>query len=406
MPFVITPAERASFKRCRRQWDLGARTRQNLEPLQRPAIPDMDRALRAALAVYYYPGMWDWDRRVTLPLVLRGFERALTRQREEAGQATGQAAGQATAAAPSWQQQLEAGRSLLGRYFEWAPAVDGFSPVLIEAEYEVNVLDPARPAAGLVTADGAPIRYRGRIDLLAVDQHDAYWIVRHRLVDGDWPPTERLLQDEEALTACWAWEQFYLGMAIAGTVHNELRLNTPPARPGQPDQSGPGQPQRAAGHRGWLRRRQAAGGPPAVRQHEPSGGGRSIPQHRRMYAAAREPEHPEPVEQVVGEWFRRTWLRRGRTEVGAAGRQLGTDVAQMTSPGVPVYPSPSDANCPACAYLDPCLAMFAGQDAGPVLRSAYRQRPPERLEEGRLGGGAWGMGRGAAPPRFRSGQGR
>jgi len=45
--------------------------------------------------------------------------------------------------------------------------------------------------------------------------------------------------------------------------------------------------------------------------------------------------------------------------------------------------------------------MQAGQDPGPLLRTAYRQRAPDNLTEGRLGGGAWGMGRGAAPPRFR-----
>ena len=30
----------------------------------------------------------------------------------------------------------------------------------------------------------------------------------------------------------------------------------------------------------------------------------------------------------------------------------------------------------------------------------FRARPPEELEEGRLGGSTWGMGRGAMPVRF------
>jgi hypothetical protein len=394
MPFVITEADRASFRRCRRQWDFGAGTRQNLEPTQRSALPDLDRALRDALAVYYYPGMWDWDRGVRLPLVIQGFERAMARQREPHG-------GRADPRA--WREQLDAGRGLLARYFEWAPAMDRFAPVLIEPEYEITVLDPARQTAGLVTASGEAVRYRGRIDLMAVDGRDAYWIVRHRVVDGAWPPTGQLAADEEAIAACWAWEQFYIGMAITGTVWNELRRPSP-AAPGAPGAPGPERPRRSPWR--WPRLRRRAGAQPAVRQHEPSGGGRSIPQHRRMYAQARQSRRAAPVEQHVSPEFRRTWLRFSPAEVAAAGRRLGTDAAEMARADLAVVPSPSDRSCRACPFKEPCQAMRAGQDAGPILLSRYRERPPDILQEGRLGGGAWGMGRGAAPPKFRGSEGR
>jgi hypothetical protein len=182
MPVTVTEAERASFLRCRRQWDFQAGMRQNLEPRHRPAAPDLDRAVRDALAVYYFPGMWDWDRRVRLPLVGQELDRALE------GRA------------------LDEGKALLDRYVRWAPTVDRFAPVLVETDFEATVLDP--DGAAVVTAVGEPVRYRGRIDLMAVDARDAYWIVRHRVVDGDWPATEQLLADDEALAACWAWEQF------------------------------------------------------------------------------------------------------------------------------------------------------------------------------------------------------
>jgi hypothetical protein len=386
MSFVVTAAERASFHRCRRQWDFGAGTRQNLEPLGGPAVPDLDRAVRDALAVYYFPGMWDWDRGVRLPLVLQELERALARQR-----------GGEAADAGAWPEQLAAGRALLARYFDWAPGVDRFAPVLIEADFEVNVLDPDRPDAGLVTAAGEAIRYAGRIDLMVVDASDAYWIVRHRVVDADWPPTERLVADEEALAACWAWEQFYLGMAIAGTVYNELRRLPPCA--GGPHRD---RPRLAAMPRRWLRARAVRRA--AVRQHEPSGGGRSIPQHRRMYARAVQPARIEPIEQRVDDGFRRTWLRRSPAEVAAAGRRLGADVAEMTRSDLDVYPEPADDKCPACPYLAPCRALSAGADARPILLSGYRTRPPQGPAEGRLGGRAWGLGRGAAPPKFGRGK--
>jgi hypothetical protein len=383
MPYVVSAAERASFRRCRRQWDFGAGTRQDLEPLHRPALPDLDRAVRDALAVYYFPGMWDWDRGVRLPLVAQELERALTRQRQRSPD---------DAASGAWQEALDQGRALLDRYVAWAPGADRFSPVLVETDFEVDVFDPDRPGAGLVTAAGENVRYTGRIDLMAVDAHDAYWIVRHRVVGEDWPPTGQLAGDEEALAACWAWEQFYLGMAVTGTVYNELRLTS-------------AGPRRRAG-RPWRRfGSRASGGRPAVRQHEPSGGGRSVPQHRRMYAQARAPRRVEPIEQRTEDGFRRTWLRHAPADVAAAGRRLGADAAEMTGADVEVYPVPSAANCPPCPYFEPCRALQAGRDAQPILRSQYRKRPAVPPQEGRLGGRAWGLGRGAAPPKFRNGPG-
>ena len=377
--FVITTEDWASFRRCRRQWDFGSRVRRNLEPVRAGAGPEVGQAIGDALDIYYFPGMWDWDRAVTLPLVIQGFERAMARQRERCG---------ASEDEEPWPQRLAAGRRLLGRYAEWAPAVDGFSPVMVAPEYEVTVLDPAGSGAGLVTPAGAQVRYRGRIDMLAVDACDAYWIVRHRAVAGDWPATAELLDDEEAAAAAWAWENFYPGMTIAGTIYNEFRL-LPPRE----------QPSRGRGrHDRGPRLARLAG---RVRQHEPSGGGRSIPQHRRLYAAAREPEHAERVVQHAGEGFRRTLVRRSPEELAAAWRRLAADASVMITPDLTLEPAPSDVNCPPCAFRAPCRAMFAGEDAEAIVRSAFRERPPVILEEGRIGGGAWGLGRGAAPPRFR-----
>jgi hypothetical protein len=99
MAYRFTPADRGAFKRCRRQWDFGARERQNYESDRPAAAPDLDLAVREALAVYYFPGMWDWQRSVVLPLVLQGLARSLGRQPAEAD------------------DLLAAGEGLLRRYF-------------------------------------------------------------------------------------------------------------------------------------------------------------------------------------------------------------------------------------------------------------------------------------------------
>ena len=376
MAYRFTPADRGAFKRCRRQWDFGARERQNYEPARPAAVPDLDLAVRDALAVYYFPGMWDWQRSVVLPLVLQGLARSLGRQ-PGAGEG-----------------ELAAGEGLLRRYFDWAPGVDRFSPIQVECAFEVNLPDPAGGDRELVLADGRPIRYQGRADLLAGDEHDHYWIVAHRVVDR-FGPADELLLDEELVAACWAMERLYPGMRVAGTVHNEL----PPTG-------------ELAG-RNWTNRRAKA----APRR---AGGGAAtsgaFPSTRPAVAAGRSPTpaaappgpaRPTPAavaSQGDGE-FRRTRVRRDRAELEAMGARLAAEALEMVDPGLSLHPSPAPEHCGTCQFVGPCLAMERGGDVRAVLEAGFRGPGPGAGEPGRLGAATWGMGRGAAPPRFDSRRG-
>jgi hypothetical protein len=97
--------------------------------------------------------------------------------------------------------------------------------------------------------------------------------------------------------------------------------------------------------------------------------------------------------------FRRSTLRLSRGAVAQAGEQLGREAAAMLDPDVALYPTPAP-DCSACPFVAPCMAMQDGDDAEELLVRDYRPRPPEELQEGRLGGNTWGMGRGAMPVRF------
>ena|GEM_PF-5437789 len=41
---------------------------------------DLDRAVRDGLAVYYFPGRWEWDRAVVRPLAFAALEKTLRGQ--------------------------------------------------------------------------------------------------------------------------------------------------------------------------------------------------------------------------------------------------------------------------------------------------------------------------------------
>ena len=80
---------------------------------------------------------------------------------------------------------------------------------------------------------------------------------------------------------------------------------------------------------------------------------------------------------------------------GLIGLLVGLVVA-----GLVVYPNPSVAHCVPCAYREPCIALNMGVDPTAILAERYRDRGPEEVEEGRLGGVSWSMNRGARPPAF------
>ena len=198
-----------------------------------------------ALAVYYYPGTWDWQPEVRRSLVHKAVARALD-EADVAG---------ATDSLPT-------ATALLDSYDAWASTVDDFAPVKIGHDVQALVPDPRDPERGLTTPDGSAVIYTCRIELLAVDAADEYWVVRNLILD-EWQELDALVGDEAAVAACWAWEQEYLGMEISGTIHNQVRV------------AGPFDPP-AAGRAPRASR--------GFGKASPAVASRAIPQHRRLSA--------------------------------------------------------------------------------------------------------------------------
>ncbi|MGH3842732.1 MAG: hypothetical protein ACRDS0_14995 [Pseudonocardiaceae bacterium] len=353
MVYRIHASDRTAFKRCRREWDLSSPNRQNLEPILRPSPVDLSRALRDALAVYYFPGMWEWDRAIVQPLVHQALDRSVRGQITAAGRADDQAQ----------QEALGWGHALLDAYAAWAPAVDNLTPIRIGTDFEVNIPDPANPGVNLMAPTGDEIRYCDRVDLLAIDSDDAYWVIQHRLVTEAWADHDALQLDERTIAWSWAWPQFYLGMQITGTMYNEIRVNAA----------------------------ELGGGGPLLAAERPP------VRHRRMYARSGTVSG-ERLHVEGNDAFRRTQVRRGAAELATAGLDLAAEVSAATSANLHVYPSPAPGVCARCSYRVPCLMMNQGYDATAELAESYQQRPPESIQEGRLGGVTWSMNRGAAPP--------
>jgi hypothetical protein len=323
MGHVVELSDAEWFQRCRRAWDLGAAARQNFEPVV-PVRPfDVATAVRDGLAAWYFPAMWAWTRSLVRPIALEAFHKSMRAQRAR-WPADGGAFPEA-----EWAAASEAGASALERYFDWATGVDDFSVVRVTTEFDVVVPDPAQSGAGLVAADGGAVRFRGRIDLLVVDEHRRLWLVEHRIVDpegGAWAPPDSLVLDYRSGSACWALESQY-DAKVGGVIINEVSVG-PVAGSATPD---PG---------------------------------------RRGVTVIEDP----------GGRFRRTRIRKAPREIRRLRRLFAAAALDMCDPALPIYPNPVPEYCAACAFVAPCLALSAGEDAQPVLDASYRRRVPEVIE--------------------------
>ncbi|MEO7196590.1 MAG: PD-(D/E)XK nuclease family protein [Pseudonocardiaceae bacterium] len=343
--YVARPWESRLFRRCRRAWDLGARERQDYEPIEPARVFDIGEAIHDALDVYYFPGMWDWNRAIVRPLALAGFDKAMRRQRDAYTQTRELSQEQAQ----DWERNLELGRGILQRYFEWALEVDRFTPIQVASQFDICLPDPADPDRGLITPEGRPLQYRVQIDLVVIDDHELYWLVEHRIVsDSRWPDLEALRLDEQALARSWAWQLGFLAK-LEGTIHNELRA----AVSSEGSSEGPGEGQSEV----QVRAVPGAGGITTQRSTES---------------------------------FRRTHIPRTELEIDRYGIAVALEMQDMTDSSLRIYPNPSWEHCQSCAYRSPCLAMTQGVDERPILKDSYRKRTGNDFELGRLGS-VWGF---------------
>jgi hypothetical protein len=364
VPYVVPAEDRAAFLGCRRAWDLGARERGNHRRATVPEPADRGAALRQALAVYYFPGMWDWQPGMVLRLVRMAYLDELSAQRDRYLRAH-----HLTELDPdadrTWTEARDEGLALLEHYFAWAPEVDELSPVLVGGEFDIQVPDPAEPGRGMVAPGGRAVHYRDRIDLLVLDAADGFWMVEHRVRPGPFPEPDVLRLSERCLSWVFAWELFHPGMRIEGTVYNELRDD------GSAAPRAPVRPRRRGG----------------------------VAQNRGGSAAGPlDPGESEPMV-VRNEVFRRVVVPRSRVELRRFGERLAAQVREMAAPEVTVDPRPAVSRCARCEFRPPCTSMNLGEDPAGLLAAGYVQRGHDPTP-GRLGGGTWSTGRGARPPGF------
>jgi hypothetical protein len=374
--YVFGPQDRESFVRCRRQWDFAAWERGNWEPRLPSRPAELSTAIRDALDVYYFPGMWDWRPAIVLPLVRKALLDSFDGQRRGYLDALGLAELPAEAQAELDADQ-DRGLGLLEAYFAWAPGVDRFAPSQVRADIDVRIPDPDQPGRDLVSPDGRPVHYRDNADLLAIDAEHRYWLVEHRVSADPWPNIDVLTLSDRCLAWCWAWEADRPGMHIEGTIYNEVRLGMASPSGGAP-----------AGPRGLPERRGTVG--------------QTDEAYERPWSNPARQERPEPVYETLveqGSSFRRVQVPRRRAEMTAFGLRLAHQAQEMIADHTVPYPSPTPEHCAPCVFRAPCMAKDSGGDVPALLAAGYNQSL-DCVPIGKIGATSWSVGRGAAPPKI------
>ena len=84
-----------------------------------------------------------------------------------------------------------------------------------------------------------------------------------------------------------------------------------------------------------------------------------------MYVKGREAESLERIRQTQGDGFRRTVVRRSRSEISDAGRHIAEEAIDMSREDLRTYPTPAPEHCATCAFVAPCLASPRAESSNP-----------------------------------------
>lgn len=248
------------------------------DPRRAGAPTEIDVAVRAALAVHYFPGMWEWERAIVGPLSRGALGRSLSDLRERGG---------ATSTELGGMNLLALGEDVLDHYAAWAAQADDFVPLQAEFEIDAAVPDPDVPGQDLANLSGQPVHFRARVPLSLRTPDGSVWLAQYR-VGNDWEELSVHLRDEHARCLAWGWERDLMDRRIAGTVHVEL-LAVAPA---------------------WDA--VLSGATLATTTDEPAPG----------------------VRREQSRWFRRTWVVRDPIERHRAGMRLAADVRDAVQAGL------------------------------------------------------------------------
>jgi hypothetical protein len=341
---VIRTSDRATFKRCRRQWDWSSYQRQNLRPIVTPKPLHFGIAWHEAMAVYYDPDFWHLPVEDKIESAIARFLKVTAEQKQYFLDVK---ADLPYDLEEDFNGRVELGVGMLKNYAKWSPLRDKFRPVRVEQEFEVPIMFEGKQL--LCPCHGWPVFYRGRLDGIVQDEFNFYWILEHKTA-SQLNSTDHLDLDEQCGSYAWAMKS--LGITVKGVIYNEAVKNVP-----SPPQE-------------LLRPRQGRNF--SVNKNQ------STTYEMYLDTLLKNNEdvslYTDMLEylRVEGpQFFRRTQVHRNTHELQSLGEQIALEALDMLDPNLRIYPNPSRFTCSWCRFREPCVMKNEGSDYEFILKELY-----------------------------------
>lgn len=410
----IHTSERRSFRGCRRRWNWIYNEYYYPKVTAKPL--EFGVAFHKAMEVYYNPQTWH-DRETAAALAQKAFVDTVREQyKAYLKNNMGRIDPDAKA---DYDERTKLGIGMLRYYTKTvSPMWDNFIPVKVEIEFEVPIKSPdgeylwckctrcwKRLKASTTyreeladwekylkaidelcgdtgeTAEreyykawtGLPVTYGGRIDMLAKDEYDRYWVYDWKTAaqiagtplgdQGPWASDDFMLLDDQITSYCWALHS--IGFPIAGFVYAQIKK----AIPEEPE---PLKHQRLG--RWYSISKQLNTSYEmyyqTIAENDP-----------QALAAGLYDEYLAYLKSSEGPRFHlRHEVERGEAELAEAGRNIWLEALDITDPNLRLYPSSGRFTCSTCAFQDPCLMQNRQEDFGYTLATLFEKRTKHYYE--------------------------
>lgn len=367
-------------------------------------------AFHSAMEEFYNPELWHQDLMIRQGLALVRFKHVCDQQLREYIRLNGEPE---LRTLDEYKERVVLGLNMIRHYTSnVSPYVDhGFTPVEVEVSFEVPIASPEGEqlyckcpecwkkfliwykkntiidlSTKYVTSDGSevtvealldagkhqvidwqglPVTYGGRLDMLAKDELDRYWIY-------DWKTTSRILdEDAEAsfLTlddqiSSYVWALRYLGLPVAGFVYTEIKKAYPQA---------PKELSRVTKGRRFSTDKQMMTTVEVYRNF--------VAEHDALaYAEGAYDDYLEWLKREGPKFHQRHQVHKNDHEVDEVARNIWLE-AQDILDNPRIYPQPGRFSCTTCLYRQPCIGQNQGEDYMYSLDTLFEKRERHYYEE-------------------------
>jgi hypothetical protein len=231
-----------------------------------------------------------------------------------------------------------------------------------QPEFTIKIVDRQFGSQHWKMWQGLPVTYGGRVDMLAIDTLERYWIfdwkTAARLSTGE-PnaPDDYLFLDSQITSYCWAFK--VLGLNVAGFVYHEQKKAIPvepePLKTARLGRMYSTNKQMDCDWETYER---------TVSENDVDG-----------YEHGRYDEFIQYLKDFGGVFHKRHQIERTHTELVNAGLDIYNEALDMTDPDLRIYPAPGRFACGFCAFQDPCLGKNRGDDYLYTLDTMFEKRP-------------------------------